>query len=152
MPSGWESPLPRGAVRGRISAAVGLISGASTAKFPLDLYRSTYGTRSCSYAADIVTTNYFGQSFESFKTIAVLVALILTNDELLIEIKDIRTFTGRICKGTESDRSDSVIDFGSNSRVTCYTPPGSTVVIDCLYTTTESTVGRYAVFIGLRPL
>ena len=98
-----------------------------------------------------MTTNYFGQSFESFKTIAVLVALILTNDELLIGIKDIRTIAGRICKGTESDRSNGVIDFGSNSRVTCYTPPGSTVVIDCLYTTTESTVGRYAVFICLRP-
>ena len=47
---------------------------------------------------------------------AVLVALILTNDELLIGIEDIRTITGRICKGTESDRSDSVIDFGSNDR------------------------------------
>ena len=76
-----------------------------------------------------MTTNYFGQSFESFKTIAVLIALILTNDELLIGIKDIRTIAGRICKGTESDRSNGVIDFGSNGRrvgVTCYTPPGST--------------------------
>jgi hypothetical protein len=44
------------------------------------------------------------------------VALILTNDELLIGIEDIRTITGRIYKGTESDRSDSIIDFGSNSR------------------------------------
>jgi hypothetical protein len=49
------------------------------------------------------------------------VALILTNDELSIGIKDIRTITGRICKGTESDRSDGVIDFGSNGRVTWYT-------------------------------
>jgi hypothetical protein len=49
-------------------------------------------------------------------TMAVLIALILTNDELLIRIKDIRTITGRICKGTESDRSDSIIDFGSNNR------------------------------------
>jgi hypothetical protein len=61
---------------------------------------------------------------------AVLVALILTNDELLIGIEDIRTIAGRICKGTESDRSDGVVDFGSNGReavgVTCYTPPGST--------------------------
>jgi len=69
-----------------------------------------------------VTTNYFGQSFESFRTIAVLVALILTNDELLIGIEDIRTITGRIYKGTESDRSDGVVDFGSNNRVTWYTP------------------------------
>jgi hypothetical protein len=69
-----------------------------------------------------VTANYFGQSFESFKTIAVLVALILTNDELLIRIEDIRTITGRIYKGTESDRSDSVINFGSNNKVTWYTP------------------------------
>ena len=43
-------------------------------------------------------------------------ALILTNNELLIRIKDIRTITGRIYKGTESDRSDGVIDFGSNGR------------------------------------
>ena len=68
-----------------------------------------------------MTANYFGQSFESFKTIAVLVTLILTNDELLIEIEDIRTFMGRIYKGTESDHSDSVIDFGSNNSVTYYT-------------------------------
>ena len=63
-----------------------------------------------------MTTNYFGQSFESFKTIAVLIALILTNNKLLIRIKDIRTIAGRIYKSTESDRSDSVIDFGSNGR------------------------------------
>ena len=63
-----------------------------------------------------MTANYFGQSFESFKTMAVLVALILTNDELLIGIEDIRTIAGRICKGTESDRSDSVIDFRLNNR------------------------------------
>ena len=63
-----------------------------------------------------MTANYFGQSFESFKTIAVLVALILTNDELLIGIEDIRTITGRIYKCTESDRNDGIIDFGSNSK------------------------------------
>lgn len=40
----------------------------------------------------------------------------MTNDELLIGIKDIRTFAGRICKGTESDRSDGVVDFRSNGR------------------------------------
>ena len=43
-------------------------------------------------------------------------ALILTNNELWIEIEDIYTFIGRIYKGTESDHSDSVIDFRSNSR------------------------------------
>jgi hypothetical protein len=63
-----------------------------------------------------VTANYFGQSFESFKTIAVLMALILTNNKLLIGIKDIRTITGRIYKGTESNRSNNIIDFGSNSK------------------------------------
>ena len=58
-------------------------------------------------------------------------ALILTNDELLIGIEDIRTFTGRIYKGTESDRSNSIIDFGSNSgsvSVTCYTPLRSIIL------------------------
>ena len=60
--------------------------------------------------------NYFGQSFESFKTIAVLMALILTNDELLIGIEDIRIIAGRIYKGTESDHSDGVVDFRSNSK------------------------------------
>ena len=131
MPSGWECPLSRGAVRGRISAAIELIGSASTAKFLLDLYRSIYRARSCSYTANIMTANHFGQSFESFRTIAVLVALILTNDELLIGIEDIRTITGRIYKGTESDRSDSVIDFGSNNRsvsVTYYTPLRSTIL------------------------
>ena len=59
---------------------------------------------------------------------AVLIVLILTNDILLIGIKDIRTIAGRIYKGTESDRSDSVIDFGSNNRVTCYTPLGSIIL------------------------
>jgi hypothetical protein len=113
--------LLRGAVRGRISAAVGLINGVSTIKFSLDLYKSIYETKSCSYTADIMTTNYFGQSFESFKTIAVLIALILTNDELLIEIKDIRTFIDHIYKSIESDRSNSIIDFGSNSKVIYYT-------------------------------
>jgi hypothetical protein len=38
-----------------------------------------------------VTTNYFNQSFDSFRTIAVLVALILKIDKLLIGIKDIHT-------------------------------------------------------------
>jgi hypothetical protein len=65
-----------------------------------------------------MTTNYFSQSFESFKTIAVLIVLILTNNILSIRIKDIRTIIGRIYKGTESDRSDNIIDFGSNSKVT----------------------------------
>ena len=59
-------------------------------------------------------------------------ALILTNNELLIRIKDIRTITGRIYKGTESDRSNNVIDFGLNSReavgVTYYTPLRSTTL------------------------
>jgi hypothetical protein len=59
-------------------------------------------------------------------------ALILTNDELLIRIEDIRTIAGRIYKGTESDRSISIIDFGSNDReavsVTCYTPLRSTIL------------------------
>jgi len=63
-----------------------------------------------------VTANHFGQSFESFKTIAVLVALILTNDKLSIGIEDIYTITGRIYKDTESDHSDDVVDFGSNGR------------------------------------
>ena len=63
-----------------------------------------------------MTTNYFGQFFESFKTIAVLIALILTNNELSIRIKDIRIITGHIYKSTESDRSDNIIDFRSNSR------------------------------------
>jgi hypothetical protein len=43
-------------------------------------------------------------------------ALILMNNKLLIRIKDIRTITGRIYKGTESDHSDSIIDFRSNNR------------------------------------
>jgi len=76
--------------------------------------------------------NYFGQSFESFKTITVLITLILTNDELLIRIEDIYIITGRIYKGTESDRSDSIIDFGLNDKeavgVTYYTPSGSTIL------------------------
>ena len=38
-----------------------------------------------------MTTNHFDQSFDSFRTIAVLVALILKIDELSIGIKDIRT-------------------------------------------------------------
>jgi hypothetical protein len=75
-----------------------------------------------------VTVNYFGQSFEPFKTITVLIALILTKGELLIGIEDIRTITGRIYKGTELDHSDSVIDFGSNSRVTWYIPLRSTTL------------------------
>ena len=79
-----------------------------------------------------MTANYFGQSFESFKTITVLVALILTNDVLSIRIEDIRTITGRIYKGMESDRSISVIDFRSNSReavgVTYYTLLRSTTL------------------------
>jgi hypothetical protein len=50
-----------------------------------------YRTRLCSCAANIVTTNHFNQSFNSFRTIAVLVALILKVNKLLIEIKDIYT-------------------------------------------------------------
>ena len=42
--------------------------------------------------------------------------LILTNNELSIGIKDIRTIIGRIYKGTESDRSNSIIDFGLNNK------------------------------------
>jgi hypothetical protein len=38
------------------------------------------------------------------------------NDELSIGIEDIRTIAGRIYKGTESDRNDSIINFGSNSK------------------------------------
>jgi len=56
------------------------------------------------------------------------VILILTNNELSIGIKDIRTIIGRIYKGTESDRSNSIIDFGLNSRVTCYTPLRSIIL------------------------
>jgi hypothetical protein len=41
--------------------------------------------------ANIVIVNYFGQSFNSFRTIAVLVALILKINKLLIRIKDIHT-------------------------------------------------------------
>ena len=59
-------------------------------------------------------------------------ALILTNDELLIRIEDIYIITGRIYKGTESDRSNNVIDFGLNSReavgVTYYTLLRSTTL------------------------
>ena len=77
-----------------------------------------------------MTANYFGQSFESFKTITVLVALILTNDVLSIRIEDIRTNTGRIYKGTESDRSESIIDFGDQivEKVTWYTLLKSTIL------------------------
>jgi hypothetical protein len=42
--------------------------------------------------------------------------LILTNDILLIRIKDIRTITGHIYKGIESDRSVDIVDFRSNDR------------------------------------
>jgi hypothetical protein len=38
-----------------------------------------------------VTANHFDQSFDSFRTMAVLVALILKIDELSIGIEDIRT-------------------------------------------------------------
>ena len=59
-------------------------------------------------------------------------ALILTNNELLIGIEDIRTIAGRIYKGMESDRSISVIDFRSNSReavgVTYYISLRSTIL------------------------
>ena len=59
-------------------------------------------------------------------------ALILTNNELLIGIEDIRTIAGRIYKGIDSDCSVSIIDFGSNSRkavnVTCYTLLESTTL------------------------
>jgi hypothetical protein len=68
-----------------------------------------------------VTTNYFGQFFKSFKTIIVLVALILTNNELLIGIKDIYTITGRIYKGIELDYN--VVNFGSNNRGYIIHPP-----------------------------
>ena len=69
--------------------------------------------------------NYFGQSFESFKTIAVLIILILTNNELLIRIENIRIIISRIYKGIELNNSVNIIDFRSNNReavdVTCYT-------------------------------
>ena len=63
-----------------------------------------------------MTTNYFGQSFESFKTITVLIALILTNNKLLIRIKNIRIIISRIYKSIESDYSNNIIDFRSNNR------------------------------------
>ena len=59
-------------------------------------------------------------------------ALILTNNELLIRIEDICIIMGRIYKGTESDHSISIIDFGSNGReavsVTYYTPLRSIIL------------------------
>jgi hypothetical protein len=56
---------------------VGLISSSRTAKSLIRLYELMYRTRPYSCAEDIVTANYFGQSLESFRIIAVLVALII---------------------------------------------------------------------------
>ena len=42
--------------------------------------------------------------------------LILTNNKLLIRIKDIYTFISRIYKGIKSDHSDDIIDFRSNNK------------------------------------
>ena len=63
-----------------------------------------------------MTTNYFGQFFESFKTITVLITLILTNNELFIRIKNIYIIISRIYKSTELDRNNNIIDFKSNNK------------------------------------
>ena len=56
---------------------VGLIGSSKTAKSLIRLYGLIYRTRPCSYAEDIVIANHFGQSLESFRIMAVLVALIM---------------------------------------------------------------------------
>ena len=60
--------------------------------------------------------NYFGQFFEFFKTIIVLITIILTNNELLIRIEDIYIIISRIYKGIKSDRNDNIINFGLNNK------------------------------------